>query len=91
MKRSTNEITCPKCNGRRHIERYGHIAEGRCFTCAGNGTVLVRESDAARCAPSCQLARYALISGECCYRDSDDLAALAAACVERRANPEVTT
>ena len=41
------EVTCPKCNGTKSFRTWSHIAGGRCFTCSGNGTILVRPSVAA--------------------------------------------
>lgn len=35
------EVTCPKCLGSKYFAPYAHIAGGACFTCAGNGTILV--------------------------------------------------
>ena len=39
--KTTQSISCPNCSGRKHIERYGHVADGVCFLCAGNGTVII--------------------------------------------------
>lgn len=33
---------CPKCGGSGFIRAFSNIANGVCFTCAGNGTVMVR-------------------------------------------------
>ena len=35
------EVTCPKCLGSKYFAPYAHIAGGACFTCSGNGTILV--------------------------------------------------
>jgi len=34
-------VTCPKCEGNGYIEGFGHVANGVCFRCAGNKTILV--------------------------------------------------
>lgn len=35
------ETTCTKCNGTGYLRRHANIANGTCFGCAGNGTVMV--------------------------------------------------
>lgn len=35
------EVTCPKCLGSKYFAPFAHIAGGACFTCSGNGTILV--------------------------------------------------
>jgi deoxycytidylate deaminase len=37
----SNVCTCPKCKGTGKLERYEHIANGKCFTCKGTGLVHV--------------------------------------------------
>ena len=34
--------TCPKCDGSRNIEAFGHIASGVCFCCGGTGKIRVK-------------------------------------------------
>lgn len=34
-------VNCPKCDGRGHIEAFGHYAQGVCFCCKGRGTIAV--------------------------------------------------
>ena len=34
--------TCPKCDGNKSIEAFGHIAGGLCFCCGGSGVVEVK-------------------------------------------------
>lgn len=29
--------SCPRCNGKGFIQGFGHVADGRCFACAGAG------------------------------------------------------
>src|SRR4051812_13317988 len=29
--------SCPRCNGKGFISGFGHVADGRCFACAGAG------------------------------------------------------
>jgi len=41
------EIKCPKCDGARVIAGFSHILSGKCFRCAGNGTVIVSAREAA--------------------------------------------
>jgi hypothetical protein len=31
--------TCPKCDGKKHIDGFGHVANGVCFRCNGAGVV----------------------------------------------------
>ena len=33
-------VTCPKCNGAKTINGFSHVANGVCFLCSGNGTIL---------------------------------------------------
>jgi hypothetical protein len=40
------EVECPKCLGKKHFEIWSAIANGVCFTCAGNGTIFVANVDA---------------------------------------------
>ena len=40
------EVTCPKCDGAKRIAGFSHIDSGRCFRCAGNGTVLLTQLQA---------------------------------------------
>ena len=40
MNASPAYVTCPKCNGAKKIVGFSHIANGDCFLCSGNGTVL---------------------------------------------------
>lgn len=44
----TETATCPKCLGARVFTCWLGIDNGRCFTCAGTGTIEVREDRAAR-------------------------------------------
>jgi len=32
-------VTCPKCDGSKHISGFGHIASGVCFCCGGSGVI----------------------------------------------------
>lgn len=41
------ETTCPKCTGCGYLPGFRHIDNGRCFRCAGNGTILVDADKAA--------------------------------------------
>ena len=34
--------TCPKCDGSRNIQAFGHIASGVCFCCRGTGKIRVK-------------------------------------------------
>ena len=36
-------VECPKCAGAGHIDAFRGIANGVCFRCAGNKTVMVRK------------------------------------------------
>ena len=38
----TEQVTCPRCNGRGEFRCYGHIWGGTCFQCEGTGTVTRR-------------------------------------------------
>jgi hypothetical protein len=38
---NTKQIDCPKCDGRGHIEGFGHVANGVCFCCKGNRTLTI--------------------------------------------------
>jgi hypothetical protein len=38
--------TCPKCDGTGNLRAFSHIVSGRCFQCAGSGTVAVKLSEA---------------------------------------------
>lgn len=31
------DTVCPKCHGRGYLDYYGHIEQGRCFKCGGDG------------------------------------------------------
>lgn len=42
MTTSKKMMECPKCGGTGHIPHYAGIANGVCFTCAGNGKVAYR-------------------------------------------------
>jgi hypothetical protein len=42
-------FTCPKCNGTGQVS-FKHIADGRCFLCAGNGTMVTTQASLDRCA-----------------------------------------
>ncbi len=57
------EVTCPKCNGNRYLHGFRHIDNGRCFRCAGNGTVLVRAELAATATPAAPKAEVVTIPG----------------------------
>jgi len=35
------QVECPKCSGKGHIEAFGHYAQGVCFGCNGSGTLTV--------------------------------------------------
>lgn len=35
--RGMQRVTCPKCKGSGHLEKFAAIANGSCFTCNGNG------------------------------------------------------
>jgi hypothetical protein len=55
------EVTCPKCDGTKRIAGFDHVESGRCFRCAGNGTVLLTQLqaytiNAARVADAAQVA-----------------------------------
>ena len=45
---TNTEVACPKCNGNKVLWAFRHIDNGRCFRCAGNGTILVDKELAAR-------------------------------------------
>ena len=32
-------VTCPKCDGNKHINGFEHIAQGVCFCCGGSGVI----------------------------------------------------
>jgi len=32
-------VTCPKCDGSKHISGFEHIASGVCFCCGGSGLI----------------------------------------------------
>ncbi len=36
-------MTCPKCEGKKTIEGFSHVANGVCFRCAGSGVVKYRK------------------------------------------------
>lgn len=40
---------CPKCNGTGQVS-FKHIADGRCFLCAGDGNLVTTKANLARCA-----------------------------------------
>lgn len=44
-------ITCPKCDGAKRITGFSHVANGVCFRCEGNGTILVRPAAVKPVAP----------------------------------------
>ena len=35
--REARREECPKCGGRGTLDRYAHIANGKCFRCGGSG------------------------------------------------------
>lgn len=41
-------VDCPSCSGERgskgRIRRYKHIADGKCFTCNGQGTLDIKDA-----------------------------------------------
>lgn len=39
----TEIVTCPKCLGARVFRTFLHVDNGRCFTCAGTGTIEITE------------------------------------------------
>ncbi len=45
MKTATRKtMTCPKCDGKKYFECFGHVAQGVCFRCAGAGVVPYRKA-----------------------------------------------
>lgn len=39
--RATQSVTCYKCHGAKRFSQYAGIADGKCFTCNGAGTITV--------------------------------------------------
>jgi len=39
--KTTQTVSCPKCDGSGHIQAFGHVANGVCFCCKGVGTIEV--------------------------------------------------
>lgn len=35
----TVAVKCPRCDGRGHMSEFAHVANGRCFLCAGEKTI----------------------------------------------------
>jgi hypothetical protein len=37
--RAYPHLTCNRCDGKGHVRGFGHIENGRCFACNGNGII----------------------------------------------------
>lgn len=65
--------TCPKCDGTGNLRAFSHIVSGRCFQCAGTGTVSANASEAAASTVSTIPTRDLPGFGRCSVtRDGDD-------------------
>jgi hypothetical protein len=71
-------FTCPKCNGTGSVS-FKHIADGRCFLCAGNGTLVATEASLAKCAKLGLAPRNELPANErCTLKQLQEISRLAA-------------
>lgn len=55
-------ISCIKCQGTGKLRHFMHIDNGRCFTCAGTGSVTSRPQRARKAQPAPVRARFVVTS-----------------------------